>query len=348
MTPTGAAQGTRRSALRLFVLATVTAGVLMALVAVQGGRDDVFRSDADLFRRVALDPFGDGSAIDDPEAYGDAYRYGRILYPLAAWLVGAGQDDAVEVALAALGVLSFGAVVGLSAELLRRRGRAPDGALLVLLAPGLWLGAIATFSEPFVLAVLLLALLLELEGRRVLAGAAWAATLLAREAMIVALVPVLVRDARHRGIRPTLLRGAAIVAPLLGWWVWVRARIGDWPFLDDAHSRRDALAPPLTGFIGIDNTEFPNASSSTAVAVTVAVGLATVVVAVVLARRSDWPLVPVTALALAAVVLVYGPNVWRFVGEAMRTMAYPQVLMLLVAADLRGGRARADGRVVAG
>jgi hypothetical protein len=322
----------------LGALGAALAGMVMIAVALDGGREQVFRSDADLFRRVALDPFGDGSAIDDPQAYGDAYRYGRILYPLAAWVLGGGQGAAVEVALAVVAVLSFGAVVGLGAEHLRRRGRTPAGAVLVLLAPGLWLGAVATFSEPFVLALLLLALLLELDGRRARAGVAWAATLLAREAVAVALVPVVLRDARARGVAPALLRVGMIVAPLLAWWAWVRVRVGDWPFLDDAHSRRDALALPFTGFVGIDNSGFSNASSRLAVAVVVTIGLATLVLAALLARRSTWPLLPATALALASVIAVFGPNVWRFVGEAMRTMSYPHVLMLLVVADLRSRR----------
>jgi hypothetical protein len=330
-------EGFLRRPIGLAVFAATIAGIIMLFVAIDGGRDSVFRSDADLFRRVAIDPFGDGSSIDDPVRYGDAYRYGRILYPLTAWVLGAGQDDAVEVALVVLTVVAFGAVIGLSAEHLRRRGRPPDGALLVMLTPGLWLGALATFSEPFVLALLLLALLFELEDRRVAASVGFAATLLAREAMVVALVPAFVRDLRERGA-VAVARFAAIGAPLVLWWIWVWVRVGELPFLDDTISRRDALAFPLTGFLDVDTAGFADASSSSRRWMIVVVGLLTVAAAVYVAWRSTWPLVPWVCLALALVILFYGPQVWRFAGEAVRTMAYPQALLLLVAADLRAAR----------
>ncbi len=324
----------------LGALAAAAAAALLIVIAIDGGRDAVFRSDADLFRRVALDPFGDGSAIDDPDRFGDAYRYGRILYPLAAWVLGAGQTTTTEVALGVIAALSVGAVVALAALHVRDAGgRAEDG-LLVLVVPGLWLGTMATFSEPFVVALLLGGLLAEARGYRWRAAGVFAAMLLAREALIVALVPVAVRAVRRRG-PVELVRLAAMVAPLALWWSWVRLRVGEWPPFDDSLSRREAVGLPVVSWFDLDRSAFPDASGDVMVAVAIAVGIATVVAAVaaVAAFRSQrGSLVAAAALATALVILFLGPNVWRFAGEALRTMTYPQVLLAVVLGQWRAAR----------
>src|SRR5215470_439191 len=70
--------------------AAVTA-VMIAVVSAQG-YGALLRSDAQHFYRVALDPFGDGRIFaGSEEGAGTAYRYGRILFPLAAWVLALGQ-----------------------------------------------------------------------------------------------------------------------------------------------------------------------------------------------------------------------------------------------------------------
>lgn len=306
-------------------------GAMLVATALTGGEDSVYRSDADLFRRVALDPFGDGSAIDDPGLYGDAYRYGRVLFPLSAWVLGLGNAEAVEVGLVVLTAVAFGAVAGLSAAHVELAGgRAADG-LIVLLAPGLWLAGVATFSEPFVLALLLAGLLLQLRGRTGWAAVSFAGALLAREAVLVAILPAVVWDWRARGGR-ALARLAAMVAPLAGWWIWVRFQVGSWPILDDSVSRRDALAPPLTGVLDAE------AGDGGALLVAVVIGGLTLAAAIALVVHAPRSLLAWTALAAAVVIPFFGPNVWRYAGEAVRTMAYPQVLVLLGVAVARAGR----------
>lgn len=311
-------------------IAAVLFGTMMLTVAVTQGRDGVFRSDADLFRQVASDPFGDGSAIATPESSGVAYRYGRILYPLAGWIFGAGRAGATEVALAVVAVAGGVVAVGVAATLLARRGRLPSRSLWLFVVPGVWIGGIATYSESVVLALLLCALLAELDERRVLATCCFAAMLLAREAAAVALVPAFLADVRTRGPR-ALPRWLSTVAPLLAWWVWVRVRTDGWPFLDPTLSRREALSAPFVGVVeAAGETRFDAMGWAVVLA-----GFATVICAIAVTRRSDWHLVPATGLALALVIPILGVNVWRWPGEALRVLALPQALVVLAAIDLR-------------
>ncbi len=320
----------RADLLHVTTIAAVVFGTVMLTVAISEGRDGVFRSDANLFRQVATDPFGDGSAIETPDSSGVAYRYGRILFPFAGWVLGAGRAGPTEVALAVLVVACGVAAIGIAATLLARRGRLPSRALWMFAVPGVWAAGIATFSESIVLALLLGALLAELDGRRAVASWCFAALLLAREASAVALVPAFVADVRARGPR-ALPRWLATVAPLLAWWGWVRVRLDEWPFLDDSLSRRDALAAPFAGVVeAVREPGFDAVGWAV-----VLIGLVTVVCAVVVARHSKWPLVPATGVALALVIPFLGVNVWRWPGEAMRVLAVAQVVVVLGAVDLR-------------
>lgn len=331
----GSAETQRSQVLRVVTIAAVVFGSAMASNALSLGHGGVFHGDADLFRRVASDPFGDGSAIATPESSGVAYRYGRILYPLAGWFFGGGRAGATEVALAVLTVTGCVVAVGLAALLLARRGTSPARSLWLLAVPGVWHVGTAAFSESMVLPLLLGAVLLELRDRRAWASVCFSAMLLTREASAVALVPAFVRDVRARG-SAALPRWAATIAPLLGWWVWVRIRVGVWPFLEDSESRSGALSLPFAGMLRAVGEENFGAIEWAAVAL----GLVTVVGAVLVARRSTWPLLPATGLALALMIPLLGPNVWRWPGDAMRICTLPQVAVLLAALDLRrsGGR----------
>ncbi len=60
--------------------------------------------------------------------------------------------------------------------------------------------------------------------------------------------------------------------------------------------------------------------------VVVVLGLATVVAAAVVARHAPWYPITQAALLVALTIVVFGPNVWRFPGEALRTMMHAQVL----------------------
>jgi hypothetical protein len=155
--------------------------------------------------------------------------------------------------------------------------------------------------------------------------------------MIVAFVPLAWRAWRERrwaGLRDWAL----VVAPYALWMMWVRFRVGQFPFLDPATSRRDALAVPFTGWyrtlVGpLDNSQ----------GWAVLIAALTIVAVVLVALRGNW-LYPVThgAIALAALSLCYGVAVYAFPGEAYRVMAPTQMLLIIAACDRSGAMEATD------
>ena len=74
--------------------ATVIIAVVLASAVMSHGYASILASDAQHFFRVASDPFGAGDAMSGTgPGGGTAYRYGRILFPLLAWLLALGQSE---------------------------------------------------------------------------------------------------------------------------------------------------------------------------------------------------------------------------------------------------------------
>jgi hypothetical protein len=126
-------------------------------------------------------------------------------------------------------------------------------------------------------------------------------------------------------------RWAATLAPLLAGWCWVRVRVGTWPFADPSLSRREAVAAPFTAYVravaaGVD--------SGQAVAFVIVTLTVVAAAAVWWRRRAD--LVAQVAVALAAVLLVLGPNAVRFPGELIRLTAPAQMVTAVAALRLSG------------
>lgn len=300
---------------------------MIALVIATKGRQSLFRNDAEFFWLVARDPFSDG-AVFRPFAHemGDAYRYGRILFPLVAWVLALGRESLVQWTLIAVDVVCFGATVALAGELVARRGVDVGRGVVVLLVPAMWFALVLAVSEPLVLTLLLLAYLLAIDGRRTALVVTAALLLLAREAAIVGLLPVIIRDVRERRVRA--LGGWVLAAvPLVAWWTWVWARVGDWPFRDPSISRREALSAPFAGVVtvvreGVDGDHL----------LAFALGALTVAGGIWLARsRPLWP-VSEGALCFSLLILFLGANAWRYPGEAIRLLGPAQVLIALTLA----------------
>ncbi len=330
----------RRTAVGAGISAAALAGAIFALQSTASGLDSLFPSDADLFLRVAGDPFGDGGAIDAPELYGDAYRYGRILFPLVAWALALGQPEWVDVSLLAVSTLGLGLGVAAAVELLRRRGVGPGAMRWLLVVPAIWMGLRGAFSEWFVLGLVLVAFLLELDGRRRWAGVVFALVLVSREVMVLALVPIILHDLR-RDAGAGLARWSAVVVIPVAWHIWVWQRVGSLPVLDGSVSRREAVDYPLAGVV----RAFSELGADGVLVFVAALGAVTVGVAVLVAVRAPWYPVSHAAVLVALSIVVFGPNVWRFPGEALRTMMHAQVLagMGLVAFLSRRQTASASG-----
>jgi hypothetical protein len=288
-------------------------------------------SDAPLFLADARNQFGNGTHfVGQALIQGVAYRYGRIGFPFVGWLLALGRPQAVPWTLAATYVAAIAAWVAFAGEHLRRGGRSPRLALLTFVTPWALLAFFVPciVSEPMAGALVLLAYLYERDGRTRATRITAACAILTRELMLVAFLPIAWRDWRTR--RWLAVRDwSLVVAPYALWTVWVRVRVGTFPFLDPASSRRDALALPLVGWLRTLNGPLDNDQGWAILFAFLTVGVAVAVVA-----RGKWTY-PVThgAVALAALSLCYGISVFAFPGEAYRVMAPTQVLLLIAVCD---------------
>jgi hypothetical protein len=128
---------------------------------------------------LALDPQHARSYMDWA-----AYRYTRILYPMAARLLALGRPDVIPYMLVLVNWLAVGGGTLAVAAWLRRRGRPAWLALLYGLYPGLVIAYQHDLTEPLAYALVAVAIYLyDFGGRRraLYAGAAFALAALTRE-----------------------------------------------------------------------------------------------------------------------------------------------------------------------
>jgi hypothetical protein len=303
-----------------WIVGGIAAAVVMAaLLAVgpDGHHGFYSQGDAPFFFAVSRNPFSRGVPFPGtPAVQGVAYRYGRVGFPLVGWLLALGRPFAAKWSLAVVYVGAFGAWVAIAGEHLRRSGRSPRLALWIFATPWALLCLIfpEIVSEPMAAALVLLAFLYEREGRHKAARVSAAMAILTREVMIVAFVPLAWRAWKER--RWAAVRDWALVlVPYAAWSVWLRFRVGGFPFLDPASSRRGAFSAPLAGWLRTLNGPLDN--------------------------RQAWGVL-IAALTVGAILFVAmrGPwiyPVFAFPGEALRILA-PTQMLLLIAACGRGSR----------
>lgn len=320
-----AGRSSLRRPLLLGIAVALGAGAVFTLAALAEQRSLAIGSDGPHFEAVAGDLFGDGSAIRAPSINGTAYRYGRVLYPLLSWLTVGGQSHFIRLGLGIVFSVSLGAAVVLAAWLLEQRGRNPYGALIVLATPFvlLWLRDPVYVADPTALA-LVLAVYVAFACRRDGYGRGLAAlAFLARETTVLALLPVIWRDVRHGSTR-SRVGWVAAAGPYLAWSVWLRARMGTWPFTDPAPSRRDALGAPVVSIV-----DAVGRSSDGRLALSVGIGIATFVLAFVGWRVRSWFPIAAGAALSAVIVPFLGSNAWPFPFEVSRVLFTAQVLAAL-------------------
>jgi hypothetical protein len=311
----------------------VAVAAVFLVAGPTGSHGLYWHGDAPSFLAVARDPFGSGHGFPgDPLAQGVAYRYGRVLLPFVAWMLALGRSARVPWTLAAVYVASVTAWIAVSAEHLRRSGRQPRLAWWILLCPfaSLWLFAAPTVvAEPMAGALVLLAYLYDRDGRRRGSSVAAAAAMLTRETMAIAFLPLVWRAWREEG-RRGVMRWMLTGLPYAAWTVWVRVRVGNFPFLDPASNRRDALAPPFVGWWQTLHRPLQNGQEYGLI-----VGGLTLCIAGFVAVRCRGGYRPLVWAAVCSTALVtcYGWSVWEFPSEAMRVMAPVHVMLLIAALD---------------
>ena len=305
-------------------MAAVAATVIMIAVLLDQGYGSLIRSDAETFYRVALDPFGDGRIFADvisrPDT-GTAYRYGRILFPLAAWCLALGQPVLLHFTIPVLYVGAIALVATLAATQSELAGRAPVVGLAALLVPSSFLTVPILVPEFFVAALIMLMYRLAEIHRDRAALVIAALMLLTRETTVLALVPLVLR-ALHKNDWRRTIRWATAVIPLLIWYVWVRLRIGLWPFHDPHVPPSRALDVPVRSFL----SKAWDSDANVMLMFVAILGWATILAGAIVAWRRRTPLAE-AGLAMASLILVFGPAQAQWPAEAARLMLPPQLLI---------------------
>jgi hypothetical protein len=282
--------------------------------------------DGQFYWGIAVDPLALGDVHERFDV--PSYRYGHPLYGWLAWLGSGGQAVAAPAALAAIGILSL-FLAGFAAAAIR-----PLAGLFVALNPGLLLSAANDLTEPLAAALLAAALLAYVRGRRAPAVALFVVLCFAKEPFVLVPVAIAVWELLRRR---TSWRAALPLAlgplPVVGWWIYDRIHLGDWPF----HSGESTIGAPLSGWRRalVDTGVHAYDSSANAfqladaqVALLVATGGLFAVVAV-LALRLRTPFAA-AFLPLAAVVAVLSPNVLDFPKDLLRAVSVALVLVPFV------------------
>ena len=329
---------TRESLMFGTLAAIAVAAVTISVIAAQG-YGAVLRSDGQHFYRVALDPFGDGRIFTGsaPDT-GTAYRYGRILFPLAAWLLAFGRRAAVVFSLPAVYVGSIFLFATLATARCQRAGRPAISGLAALLVPASFITVPLMVPEILIAGLVLLIYGLEETGRRNAARFVASLLLLTRETAVLALAPLGLRAVRDW--RAAVGWGASVV-PLIVWYGWLRVRMGVWPFLDPGVNPMErALSAPVMAFLAMawhEGADWPVIAAAL-------MGWITLVAAAAVAWKRPSPLSS-AALWMAALVLVFGPAQVELPGEAVRLML-PAQLITAVAALALPNRPAPDSRNV--
>jgi hypothetical protein len=287
---------------------------------------------------TARDLFGAGDGF---AALGRAsevpYRYGRVGLPFAGWALALGQPPLVGTSLVVVNVVALAAVAGLSAMLIAEYGGHPATAVWVLLVPGLLPLSMNVVAEPLLVALILAAYVLDRRGQRVPARWVMAYAILVKEIAVLALIPWAWRAIRDRD-RSALRGVAATLIPYATWCVWLRLRVGEFPFFARTNNRSDALDLPLAGVRAVLSERTPDHEAIVAMLlITVALGAGAAWIA-----RGTQLAGLAAAFALPAVCL--GTQALRFEGEAMRLLVVPQVFAVVAIAAMCSGRNRIGRR----
>jgi hypothetical protein len=291
-----------------------------ALLVRHGTNSFYGEGDAAAYHRIAADLFGRANGFTD---HADAaYRYGRVGLPFVAWLCAFGRTGAVGTAMIWVNVAAIAAIPGLAATLLEAYDGPGVGAAIVGLAAGLFALYHDPVAEPLMIALIVLAYVLDAHGQRRPAVVVIAYAVLVKEIAALALVPWMWHALRNRDWRNVGVLGAALV-PYASWCAWVRWRIGAFPFLAHTVQRTNAIGLPFAGiWTTWNDTPWHSATILTLTSATIALAA----VAAWTARRS-----PIGGLAAAfgCLTVCLGPNALRFSFEIGRLLAPAQVFALL-------------------
>jgi hypothetical protein len=284
--------------------------------------------DGQFFLFIALDPTGAPEYIDDA-----GYRYGRIVYPLAARAIALGRQSVIPKVLILLNVLAIAAGAVAIAGWLRRRGFSVWFALVFALYPGVFVVVLRDLSEALAYSLVALAVVTfdSTSTRRLAASSAlFGIAVLTREtAALYALVWAGALLLERRDLKANWRRTAAFCAGAFAPYVGYRLFLLSWL---DATGVPRRLLPTAVPFGGIAEWWPWDVDSIQQVYAVVLPGLLCLVLAAWALIRGavDAAVVALGANALLYVVLLPEPSFDDF--YASLRISTSVVLALLLAA----------------
>ena len=183
------------------------AGVAVTILAVallvrQGQHAFFTAGDSKFFLLTTRDLFGTGhgyAAIDAASQI--PYRYGRMGLPFTAWVLTLGRPAWAGWGLIVVNLVALTAIPGLTAALLADHDAPPAAAAFVFVLPAFVLLYGTVVSDPLVIALILVAYLLDARSYRRSAIATLAFAILVKEIAVLALVPLAWRAFRRHDLR---------------------------------------------------------------------------------------------------------------------------------------------------
>lgn len=290
-------------------LAAGSVGLVVTFtLAAQYGWHHFIDYDARFFRAVALDLTASDAVSGD-----SAYRYGRIGLPLLGRSLALGSTGrALDAGMMLVTPLATGVLVAAAVGIaVRVSGRWKDG-LVVLLVPGLVVSFAYAWADTLLAAFVLVSIWATLARREDVCVIAIAGAALTKEIGVLAVLPAVLASARERDGRHSVTRLAGLL-PALGWWIWVRARSGEWPFLADDPARTKAISVP---FADILDAMLGGPGDPLVGLLALVVGVAGV--ALLIQHRRE--VLAWSAGVWGALALSLGDNVLKYPGDAVRVL----------------------------
>jgi hypothetical protein len=204
--------------------------------------------DGQFMYRLAQDPFdlrlhAPGIRLDN------AFRLGRIGYPLVAWLLSfGGQTVLVPTALLLVGIGALAALAAIGATQARAHGLAWGWGLLICW-PGLLFSTDFDLAEPLEVVLVVAGFLALRRGRSAWASTALSLAVLTRETAVIAVIAVAfwrVPQLRRRRVSTADLAWTVPLLVFAGWQLICRAVTGQLPLTSDAGANSQA---PFTGIV---------------------------------------------------------------------------------------------------
>ena len=176
---------------------------------------------------LALDPLGagEGEILDKP-----AYRYMRIVYPIAARIAALGIPDLIPWSLLAVNILVAGATAWLFADLIGEKAGAVWGVLALLLSLNYLIGIRFDLNEPLALFAAITGLWFHKHKRYGLTVVAFALAGLTKEIFLVFPLAVAVYETTQRNIKTAVIIFLGSFLPYLAWSAAITQWQGASPF----------------------------------------------------------------------------------------------------------------------